>query len=89
MAALLETVMHKLWFDMAMLGMEAQQVFWLRTMKIAKGGKLGEREARLMVSEKVMAAGETAQSLALGASPGSVVKAYRKKVRANARRLSR
>jgi len=89
MAAPAETDMHKLWFNMAMLGIEAQQVFWLRTIKIAQGGKRGDAEARRMVSEKITAATEAAQSLALGASAGSVVTSYRKKVRANARRLSR
>lgn len=81
--------MHRFWFDMAMLGFEAQQVFWLRTMKLAKGGKRGEREARRMMTEKITAAAEAGQSLALGASPRSVVSGYRRKVRANARRLSR
>ncbi len=81
--------MHGLWFNMAMLGIEAQQVIWLRTMKLAMGGKSGEREARRMVSEKIVAAGQASAGIALGASPHKVVKGYRKKVRANARRLSR
>lgn len=81
--------MHKLWFNMAMLGIEAQQVIWLRTMKLAMGGKAGEREARRMLSEKVIAAGQASTQIALGASPEKVVKGYRKKVRDNARRLTR
>ncbi|MCK9553041.1 hypothetical protein [Aquamicrobium sp.] len=81
--------MHRLWFNMAMLGIEAQQVIWLRTMKLVMGGKRGEREARRMVSEKVAAAGQASVQIARGASPDKVVKGYRKKVRANARRLSR
>ncbi len=81
--------MHKLWFNVVMLGIEAQQVFWLRTMRIAKGGKLGEREAHRMFSEKIVAADEATKSMALGASPEMIVSGYRKKVRANARRLSR
>lgn len=81
--------MSKLWFQMAMLGIEAQQVMWLRSMKIAKGRKRGEREARRMVTEKFLAAGQVAAKLSLGASPEAVVSVYRKKVRANARRLSR
>jgi hypothetical protein len=48
--------MFKFWFDMSMLGLEAQQVIWLRSMKIAMGGKAGEREVRRMVSEKATAA---------------------------------
>lgn len=81
--------MRNLWFDMTMLGLEAQQVFWLRVMKLSLGGEQAEREAHRMVTEKITAASEAAQSLAFGASPGSVVKRYRKKIRANARRLSR
>jgi len=81
--------MLKIWNDMFMLGIEAQQVVWLRAIKIAAGGKAGEREARRMVTEKATAAGEAALSLAAGKSMESVVKGYRRKVRANRRRLSR
>lgn len=81
--------MYKLWNDMFMLGIEAQQVVWLRAMKIADGGKAAEREARMMVSEKVAAASSAGLSLATGKSVGSVVKGYRRKVKANRRRLSR
>ncbi len=81
--------MQKLWFEMAMLGFEAQQVVILRTLAIASGGKKGEREARRMVTEKITAATQAASSMAKGASAESVVAGYRKKVRANARRLSR
>ena len=42
-----------------------------------------------MVSEKIAAAQGAALSLMSGASPESVVRAYRGKVRANARRLRR
>jgi hypothetical protein len=81
--------MFKFWFDMSMLGLEAQQVIWLRSMKIAMGGKAGEREVRRMVSEKATAAEEAGFALAAGKSVNSVVGGYRKKVRANRRRLSR
>jgi hypothetical protein len=50
---------------------------------------LAKREARRMVQEKVFAAGLESGRMVLGATGGSVVKRYRKKVRANARRLSR
>ena len=79
--------MHRLWLDMMMLGVEAQQAFWLRTMKLARGGKPGEREARRMVAEKMTAAGEAGLKLARGGSPKAVVRSYRTKVRANIRRL--
>lgn len=81
--------MFKLWYDLSMLGVEAQQVIWLRSMKIAMGGTAGEREARRMVAEKVAAAGEAGFHLAAGRPMNVVVKGYRKKVRANRRRLSR
>lgn len=74
---------------MTMLGIEAQRVFWLRTLRISQGGKRGNREANLMVDEKIAAATEAMWSLALGGSPDSVVGRYRRKIRANARRLSR
>lgn len=81
--------MLKFWFDLSMLGVEAQQVVWLRSMKIAMGGKAGEREAVRMVSEKLTAAREAGLDLAMGKSVHSLVGSYRKRVRANRRRLSR
>jgi hypothetical protein len=81
--------MFKLWLNLSMLGFEAQQVIWLRSMKIAMGGKAGEREARRMVTEKITAAGDAGIMLSGGASANSVVGSYRKKVQANKRRLSR
>jgi hypothetical protein len=42
-----------------------------------------------MVSEKTAAARNATRRLMLGASPNSVVQSYRKKVRANVRRLSK
>ena len=76
------------WFDLTMLAMESQQVIFLRTIKLARGGKSAHKEARLMVAEKAAAALQEWASLE-GARPSSVVKRVRKKVRANARRLSR
>ena len=81
--------MFKFWNDMFMLGIECQQVIWLRSMKLATGGAAGEREARRMVTEKVTAAAEAGIGMAMGKSPSTVVGGYRKKVRANRRRLSR
>ena len=88
------------WFrlgqDALALGAEAATVMTLRSMKIAAGGAAAETEARRMVSEKVEAA-QALQVLALtGAlgitAPGVVdktLKHYRRKVRANRRRLTR
>ena len=81
--------MLKIWNDMFMLGIEAQQVIWLRAMKIAAGGKAGDREARQMISEKLTAAAEAGLSLAAGKGVDSVISGYRRQVRANRRRLTR
>ena len=81
--------MLQTWFDLTMLAMESQQVIFLRTIKLARGGKSAHKEARLMVAEKVAAALQESGRLLTGARPSSVVKRVRKKVRANARRLSR
>lgn len=78
------------------LGFEASSVIGLRTLKMARGGVVADREARLMVSEKVRSA-LTLQAMALqgglGVTPESATAAtlahYRRKVRANQRRLSK
>jgi hypothetical protein len=77
------------------LGLEASQVIGLRTMKIAAGGRGGRAESERMVAEKVDAA-VALQRLALtgglGPTPASAASKtlahYRRKVRANRRRLS-
>jgi hypothetical protein len=79
-----------------MLGAEAASVIALRGVKFATGGDLTGREARRMVAEKVEAA-QALQALALSgglgltapAIVGKTLKHYRRKVRANRRRLSR
>lgn len=81
--------MFKLWLDTFLLGLEAQQVIWLRTMKLAAGGKAAEHEARRMVTEKVAAAADAGLKIAAGAGAKRVISGYRGKVRANRRRLSR
>jgi hypothetical protein len=77
----------KLALDTSMLALEAQQVIGLRLMKLALGGPMATREANRMVAEKVIALGESAAKVATGSTTRSVVKGYRKKVRANRRRL--
>jgi hypothetical protein len=42
-----------------------------------------------MVTEKMLAAGVTGAKLAMGGSPRSVIKHYRRKVRANRKRLTK
>ncbi|WP_254447459.1 hypothetical protein [Sphingomonas sp. ID1715] len=68
----------------------------LRTLKLAAGGAAASAEAELMVSEKVAAASSLFRQAMLGqlgaTMPAAGVKAvadYRRKVRANRRRLSR
>jgi len=77
------------WLDLTMLAVESQQVICLRSMKIAVGGKRAHKEARLMLTEKAVAGFQESWRLMMGAPAQSIVKRYRKKVRANARRLSR
>jgi len=72
-----------------MLAAESQHVIWLRSVKLAAGGEHALEEAQLMISEKAFAAFGAAGRLAMGDSPDRIVSGYRKKVRANARRLSR
>jgi hypothetical protein len=81
--------MNRLWFNMSMLALESQRAIWLRLLKLSAGGPKARREAKRMVSEKVVAAGRATTRLAKGGSANSVVSGYRRKVRANVRRLSK
>ncbi len=67
--------MFKLLVEMSMLALEAQQAIWLRSLKIAGGGRAGEREATLMVKEKVSAAQRAVVQAAAGAGPLSALRA--------------
>ena len=80
--------MFRSWYDLAMLSAKSQQVIWLRTVKLAAGGTKARQEARLMMTEKMAAASQEGGRLIMGASAGSVVKGYRKRVKANLRRCS-
>ena len=81
--------MFKPWWDLGMLAAESQQVIWLRSLTLAAGGSRASAEARRMVSEKLAVAAQTGLGVMLGDDTGRVVARYRKKVRANRRRLSR
>jgi hypothetical protein len=78
------------------LGIEASSVIALRTLKIAAGGMAAEVEARRMFSEK-FEAGFALQALAVTGGLGltadgaatKMMAHYRRKVRANRRRLSK
>jgi len=72
-----------------MLGIEANRVIWLRLMKLMRGGRSGRREAGLMVTEKMDAALEANARMMAGASADEVVQSYRRRVTANAKRLTK
>jgi hypothetical protein len=72
-----------------MLALEANQVIGLRLLKLMAGGKRARREAELMVSEKVDEAIRAGASLMAGASGEDVVRRYRRRVAANAKRLGK
>ena len=82
--------------DTMHMAMEAQSVIALRLIRTAAGGAAAEKEAALMVSEKI-AAGVALQNQmltaglgALGPSaPSKAVAHLRRKIRANRRRLLR
>ncbi len=75
--------------DLAMLGVEAQMVIGERIAMLMVGGPKARKEAQQMVTEKVLAAGTAAVTLATGGRPHKVVRSYRKKVQANHRRLTK
>lgn len=84
----------KLGWDAMALGAESASVVGLRSMKIAAGGPAADAEAALMFSEKVEAA-YALQSMAMVGALGftaprvasKTLAHYRRKVRANRRRL--
>lgn len=83
------------WMDAALFCADAQRVIALRMMRIAAGGALAKRETQRMVSEKVAAFGEAQMAAVAALASGMSVKAaakraeapYRRRVRANRKRL--
>ena len=75
--------------SLTMLAVEANHVIALRLMKLMSGGKEARREAELMISEKIDAAVEAGTRLMSGASGDEIVRQYRRRVAANAKRLTR
>ena len=76
------------WYASTMLAMEASEVVRLRLKKFAHGDDDCEREAMLMITEKIFAAIEASASWLSGAALGAIVGRYREHVADNARRLS-
>jgi hypothetical protein len=85
------------YFRAAQTGWEASAVITMRLMRLTAGGALAQREAQRMVAEKVTATVEAqtaaATALMTGRGPARAAKSasavYRRKVRANKRRLAR
>jgi hypothetical protein len=83
-------------YDLWALGMESAAVMTMRGLKVAAGGAAAEVEMVRMVSEKLQA-GLDLQALALRGALGATMpdlvskttKHYRKRVRANRRRLTK
>lgn len=75
------------WYPAMMLALEAGNVVDLRLARIARGGKEGADESRLMVAEKVQALFEAGSMYLGGSSSGQVIDMYRAHVAANAARL--
>lgn len=86
----------RLTMDTWALGVEASSVIGLRTLKMAAGGAAAQAEAELMVREKIesgLALQARAMTGGLGltahGAAARTVAHYRRKVRANRRRLSK
>jgi hypothetical protein len=79
------------------MGFEAQSVIALRMLRLAAGGARMEAEATRMIAEKAATAVEAQAVAAVAAMKGhpqhvvagKTLKVFRKRVRANKRRLSR
>lgn len=88
------------WLDFSFrafqLGAESQAVIALRMMKLAAGGSAAAAESQLMVTEKLDAAAAAQAHMTTSLLNGTGLQGanramahYRRKVRANRRRLSR
>jgi hypothetical protein len=88
------------WFGLTVdswrLAAESQTVIALRMMALSTGDAAAAKEAQLMVTEKLLAASEVQGRMFFDTLTGSAHQAprraiahYRRKVRANSRRLSK
>jgi hypothetical protein len=83
-------------FDLARLGFEAWMVIGLRMAKLAAGGPAAAREAQRMTAEKAAAMLEAQTAASVAAATGSshaavvrkAIRPYRRRVKANRRRLT-
>lgn len=74
-------------FETALLAVESQQVIALRLLHLSAGGPSAVQESQRMVMEKAVAVVESGARMLAGQDPDRIVKAYRRKVQANHRRL--
>ena len=77
------------WFSIALLAIESNHVIALRCAKLARGGAAAGPELTRMITEKMQEGAAAAQTLMTGGSHETVIAGYRKRVKANARRLNR
>ncbi|ACA19560.1 conserved hypothetical protein; putative signal peptide [Methylobacterium sp. 4-46] len=75
------------WHAAVLLAIESQTVIALRLAAIAAGGPAARVEVERMITEKIGAAVEAADTLLGGGSPDAVIARYREHVQANAERL--
>jgi hypothetical protein len=83
------------WFEAVRFATDTQRVIALRMARIASGGPLAASEAHGMVLEKMLAFGEAQAAVVSALATGSSLNAaaakayapYRRRVRANKRRL--
>jgi hypothetical protein len=80
--------MLRIWANATLLGIESAHVMWLRSARLASGGRDAQKECERMAIEKIEAAVDAYSSLFRGASPEKVLNDYRRVVKRNAKRLS-
>ena len=83
------------YFQLAQATLDANAVVAMRLMRLASGGAVAQREAQRMVTEKCLAfaqaqtAAATRMMAGVAGATKSASDVYRRKVRANRRRLAR
>jgi hypothetical protein len=74
--------------ECALMTLEATNVVAMRVQMIAKGDLAGQREAELMVSEKIEAFAQAGTDILAGVSNAVVLNNFRAVIQANELRLS-
>ena len=81
--------MFRPWYQLTMLAIESQTVIALRLMKLSSGGTEAADEVQRMLTEKISAGASAATTILSGGGFDKAIKQTRRRVRSNARRLSR